>query len=244
MEHVLSNWDQFACLCEWELWNQYAAINIELIHERMVLWMQTESYPVDKDCIGSLRIIIIFFKLDGFLSYLFKFGNNFLLGQVFQDLHFVDFKDLRKEFLSCSSTSLSICVDVNWSEVFDPQLQSFFTCPFCSILSIQYFVYSLHFALLHLYISLNKDVCSLASRCEILDSHADVLESEGGHKLYICVTAFESFDDSWEQKGLRLLVVLLKEAIHHVLDYLRVGLDSKFRSRAKDQKVVTLFFLD
>ena len=132
MDNVLSNWNQFACLREGEKWRKYASINIEMFHERMDWWTQTESYPVDKDCIGSLRIIIIFFKLDGFLSYLFKFGDDFLLGQVLQDLHFVDFQDLRKEFLSCSSTSLSICVDVNWSVIFNPQWQLPFIYPFCS----------------------------------------------------------------------------------------------------------------
>ena len=74
--------------------------------------MQTESNKVDEDWVDNLWIVIVFVKLDSVCLDLFQFGKDLFFCQVFQDLHFVDFKDLSEELLGCRSTLLSICVYV------------------------------------------------------------------------------------------------------------------------------------
>ena len=74
--------------------------------------MQTEPNIVDEYWVDNLWIFIVFFKLDSVSIYLFQFGEDFFFGQVFQDLHFVDFENFSEELLGYGSTILCICVFV------------------------------------------------------------------------------------------------------------------------------------
>ena len=76
----------------------------------MICWMQVEPNPVNEDWVDNLGIFIVFVELDSVCLDLFQFGEGFYFGQIFQDLHFVDFEDFSKELLSHGSTLLGICV--------------------------------------------------------------------------------------------------------------------------------------
>ena len=115
---MLTHFDWFTCLGEWEERREYHAINIELIHEWMVALLQTESNPVDEYWIDNLWIVIIFFELDSFFLNLFEFGDDFSFSQIFQDLHVVNPEDLSEELLSGFSTSQGVGVFDGGFEIF------------------------------------------------------------------------------------------------------------------------------
>ena len=108
---MITNCDKFTFLGKWEFFRKYAVINIELVHERMILIIQKKTNPLDEYCIDNLRVIIILLELHGLFIYLVQFGNDLLLAEVCQDLNFVNSENFREELLSHSSTLLSICVD-------------------------------------------------------------------------------------------------------------------------------------
>ena len=211
---VLRHANQLSFLGKLENRWEYLLIIPELIHERMVLFRQSEPNPANENWINCLRIIIILLKLDCLLLDVFEHFDYFVPSIVFEGLDIVDSEKNLEKHPSFIGEHISVGV-FDWL-----QAGIFYWGGTC----------------------LNKDVHRLLNCWEVFDSHTDCLKGEFSDKLDAGVTSSDALDDRWEHEGLCQLVIFLHKAVHQVFDEISVHLQTKLRSRAIDEDVVGLIF--